>query len=231
MSYGKVAIIGLGLLGGSIGLAVARHLPGVATAGYDADPAVRARAAERGLAGTICDSAAEAAADADLVILCVPVGAMGDAARAIAGALKPGTAVDLWGPLGDFVLDSGERPLVFAACDLGFAPVKSLIEHALARDESPSLSLFWLATRPDGHFLANQCRAWSAALDSFEHQLAYHSDAAAGARQMGQAMRADLFDIACDFYLAGPEAFVQVLCDELRAGGVPAAQIRAEVVA
>ncbi len=152
-------------------------------------------------------------------------------ARVFAGALKPGTAVDLWGPLGDFVLDSGERPLVFAACDLGFAPVKSLIEHALARDESPSLSLFWLATRPDGHFLANQCRAWSAALDSFEHQLAYHSDAAAGARQMGQAMRADLFDIACDFYLAGPEAFVQVLCDELRAGGVPAAQIRAEVVA
>ena len=93
MSYGKVAIIGLGLLGGSIGLAVARHLPGVATAGYDADPAVRARAAERGLAGTICDSAAEAAADADLVILCVPVGAMGDAARAIAGVLKPGCVV------------------------------------------------------------------------------------------------------------------------------------------
>ena len=143
--------------------------------------------------------------------------------------LQPGTSVDLWGPLGDFVLESGERPLVFAACDLGFAPVKSLIEHALARDEAPSLSLFWLATRPDGHFMANQCRAWSAALDSFEHQLAYHSDVAAGARQMAQAMRADLFDIACDFYLAGPEAFVQVLHDALRASGVPAGQIHTEV--
>ena len=60
------------------------------------------------------------------------------------------------------------RPLVFAACDTGFAPIKSLIEHALALDAAPSLSLFWLATRPDGHFLANQCRAWSEALDSFE---------------------------------------------------------------
>ncbi|MGD9831859.1 MAG: 2Fe-2S iron-sulfur cluster-binding protein [Piscinibacter sp.] len=154
----------------------------------------------------------------------------GFARQVFAGALQPGAAVDLWGPQGDFVLESGERPLVFAACDLGFAPVKSLIEHALARDEAPSLSLFWLATRPDGHFMANQCRAWSAALDSFEHQLAYHSDVAAGACQMAQAMRADLFDIACDFYLAGPPVFVQTLYDELRAGGVPAGQIHTEVV-
>ena len=43
-------------------------------------------------------------------------------------------------------------------------------------------------------------------------------------------MRADLFDIACDFYLAGPEAFVHVLHDELRAAGVAAGQIRTEVL-
>jgi cyclohexadieny/prephenate dehydrogenase len=88
MSFERVAIIGLGLLGGSIGLAVARHLPDIATTGYDNDPAVRRRAAERGLVGTVCESAAEAAAKADLVILCVPVGAMGEAARDIAGALS-----------------------------------------------------------------------------------------------------------------------------------------------
>ncbi|OCC22869.1 cyclohexadienyl dehydrogenase [Croceicoccus estronivorus] len=93
MSYGKVAIIGLGLLGGSIGLAVAEHLPGVATTGYDADPAVRKRAAERGLAGTICESASDAATDADLVIFCVPVGAMETAAREIAGSIKPGCVI------------------------------------------------------------------------------------------------------------------------------------------
>ena len=146
------------------------------------------------------------------------------------GALKPGAPVDVWGPLGDFVLGEGDRPLVFAACDLGFAPVKSLIEHALARDEAPSLTLFWLATRPDGHFMANQCRAWSEALDTFEHTLAVHSNAAAGARQLAQAMRADLFDVACDFYVAGPEAFVAALEAELRSAGVPGAQIRTEVV-
>ena len=52
MSFERVAIIGLGLLGGSIGLAVRQHLPGLATVGYDSDPHVRLRAAERGLAET-----------------------------------------------------------------------------------------------------------------------------------------------------------------------------------
>jgi cyclohexadieny/prephenate dehydrogenase len=89
MTIRSLAIIGLGLLGGSIGLAVkARGLP-VTTTGWDRDPAVRARAAERGLVATVHDTAAAAVADADLVILCVPVGAMGDAARAIAPGLAP----------------------------------------------------------------------------------------------------------------------------------------------
>ncbi|MFA9200344.1 MAG: prephenate/arogenate dehydrogenase family protein [Cypionkella sp.] len=93
MSFARVAVIGLGLLGGSIGLAAAEHLPGCTTTGWDADPAVRRRAVERGLVGRVCESAAEAVARAELVILCVPVGAMGEAARAIAGALAPGAIV------------------------------------------------------------------------------------------------------------------------------------------
>jgi cyclohexadieny/prephenate dehydrogenase len=83
----SVAIIGLGLLGGSIGLAIkARGLP-ITTTGWDRDPAVRGRAAERGLVGTVHETPEAAVAGADLVILCVPVGAMGDAARAIAPGL------------------------------------------------------------------------------------------------------------------------------------------------
>jgi cyclohexadieny/prephenate dehydrogenase len=93
MTISRVAIIGLGLIGGSIGLAVREMLPGVATTGWDADPAVRRRAAERGLAGTICETAGDAVREAELVILCVPVGAMNAAAEAIAADLIPGTIV------------------------------------------------------------------------------------------------------------------------------------------
>ena len=142
-----------------------------------------------------------------------------------AGDIQPGAALTVLGPTGDFVLAEGHRPLVFAACDGGFAPIKSLIEHALSLDAAPSLSLFWLATRSDGHFLSNQCRAWSEALDQFEYELVTHPDVTVGAQQIAQAMRADLFDIDCDFYLAGPPSFVSILHDELRAAGVAAAQI------
>ena len=139
-------------------------------------------------------------------------------------ACRSGEPVAVRGPMGDFVLGDSARSLVFAGCDTGFAPLKSLIEHALALEAAPGMSLYWLATRPDGHFLANQCRAWSEALDAFEYAPSQHADPAEGARQMATAMRADLFDIDCEFYVAGPEAFVNTLAPLLTAAGVPAAQ-------
>ncbi|MGN3974890.1 prephenate/arogenate dehydrogenase family protein [Tsuneonella sp. SYSU-LHT278] len=93
MTFARVAVIGLGLLGGSVGLAVGECLPHCITTGYDADPDVRRRAAIRGLVGTVCDTPAEAVADADLVVFCVPVGAMGAAAAAIADVLPRGALV------------------------------------------------------------------------------------------------------------------------------------------
>ncbi|WP_435203697.1 prephenate/arogenate dehydrogenase family protein [Qipengyuania sp. 902] len=93
MSIERIAIIGLGLIGGSIGLALREMLPAITTTGWDADPDVRRRASERGLVGTVCDSPDDAVCDAQLVILCVPVGAMGAAAQSIAGALPPGAIV------------------------------------------------------------------------------------------------------------------------------------------
>lgn len=148
------------------------------------------------------------------------------AERLFAGDLRAGDAVGVWGPLGDFVLVDGARPLVFAACDTGFAPIKSLIEHAMSLDAAPSMTLFWLATTPDGHFMGNLCRSWSAALDGFEVELLAHVDPADGARQVAAAMRADLFEVDCDFYLAGPGAFVVALAAALAEAGVPERQIR-----
>jgi cyclohexadieny/prephenate dehydrogenase len=87
MSFAHIAIIGLGLEGGSIGLAVREYLPDARTTGYDHNAATRVRAAERGLVDLVCETAAEAVREADLVIFCVPPGVMGEAARAIADAI------------------------------------------------------------------------------------------------------------------------------------------------
>ena len=91
--FRHLAVIGLGLLGGSVARAARAALPDIRITGHDADPAVRQRARDIALAGTIADTAADAVAGADLVVLCVPVGAMGDAARAIAAGLSPGVLI------------------------------------------------------------------------------------------------------------------------------------------
>ena len=93
MTIQSVAIIGLGLLGGSIGLAVKEQAADITTKGYDRDPQVRAKAAERGLVGNVCESSADAVSGADLVVLCVPVGAMEEAAREIAEHLGDGAII------------------------------------------------------------------------------------------------------------------------------------------
>ncbi len=86
--FAHIALIGLGLLGSSLAHAIKAHLPETRITGHDADPQVRARAAELGFA-KIADEPAAAVHGADLVILCVPVGAMGDAAAALAPGLSP----------------------------------------------------------------------------------------------------------------------------------------------
>lgn len=91
--FDKVAIIGLGLIGSSIARAVREALPDVQLTGYDADPDIRERAHALKLVDRLPGDPAESVEDADLVVLCVPVGAMGAAASAIAARLKPGTIV------------------------------------------------------------------------------------------------------------------------------------------
>ena len=106
MTIKRVAIIGLGLLGGSIGLAVTERAPEIATTGWDKDPDVREKAGTRNLVGTVCATAAEAVANADLVILCVPVGAMEAAARDLAPHLPADAIISDVGSSKKSVLDA-----------------------------------------------------------------------------------------------------------------------------
>ncbi|WP_297971748.1 prephenate/arogenate dehydrogenase family protein [uncultured Amaricoccus sp.] len=90
--YRHVALIGLGLIASSIAHAIRRTGEPVRITGYARTAGTRAEAARLGIA-EIRDSAAEAVAGADLVILCVPVGAMGDVAEAVAPHLAPGATL------------------------------------------------------------------------------------------------------------------------------------------
>ena len=91
--YDRVALIGLGLIASSMFWAIKRAgLAGEVT-GYARSQETRDTARRIGLCDRVCDSAREATEGADLVVLCVPVGAMGEVAADLAPALKPGATV------------------------------------------------------------------------------------------------------------------------------------------
>ena len=92
-SFQRVALIGFGLIGGSI--ARAARLQGLAgeivtTARSEK---TRARVRELGVVDRVVETNAEAVRDADLVILCIPVGICGEVAQEIAAHLKPGAII------------------------------------------------------------------------------------------------------------------------------------------
>ncbi|MBB5711228.1 prephenate/arogenate dehydrogenase family protein [Sphingomonas xinjiangensis] len=92
LPFARVTVIGLGLIGSSITRAVRQYMPSVRITGHDADPQVRETAVRLQLCDDVADTPGAAVIDADLVILCVPVGAMGQVAGEIADDL-PADAV------------------------------------------------------------------------------------------------------------------------------------------
>ncbi len=89
-AFGRIALIGIGLIGSSIAHAARRAGAATHIAGYSRSAESRAAAARLGFCDSLHDDMAVCARDADIVVICLPVGAIGPAAAAIAGALKPG---------------------------------------------------------------------------------------------------------------------------------------------
>ena len=90
-------------------------------------------------------------------------------AEAVFSALKAGDTVELEGPFGKVVLDEDSpRPVIFLAFGVGFAPIKSLVQHAMSLELAESIDLHWVADET-GHYQDNLCRTWTDALDNFNY--------------------------------------------------------------
>jgi len=88
----RVAVLGVGLIGGSIGLA-ARERVGAEVVGYDPDARVRARALELGAIDTQAAEIRGAVDGAEVVFIAAPVGALGEIVPAALAAAGPDTVV------------------------------------------------------------------------------------------------------------------------------------------
>jgi cyclohexadieny/prephenate dehydrogenase len=91
--FERLALIGLGLIGSSIARAVKARGVARAVVAVDRDEAVLARVRALALADETTIDVAQGVAGADLVILCVPLGAYAELTRRMAPALKPGAIV------------------------------------------------------------------------------------------------------------------------------------------
>ncbi|SMO87710.1 prephenate dehydrogenase [Thalassovita litoralis] len=104
--YNRVALIGLGLIASSMFWALKRAGFQGQVTGYARSQATRDTARRLGLCDHVYDSAIDAVKDADLVVLCVPVGAMGAVATEIAPYLKPGCTLSDVGSVKKSVIEA-----------------------------------------------------------------------------------------------------------------------------
>jgi len=91
--YERVALIGLGLIGSSLAHVMRRQKLANRITGYARSAETRATAKRIGLVDEIHESATAAVKDADLIILCTPIGAYGRIAEEIGPHLKPDVTV------------------------------------------------------------------------------------------------------------------------------------------
>jgi len=136
--------------------------------------------------------------------------------------------VTLSGPTGQFVFDLESRaPVIFIAWDDAFAPVKSLIQHAMSLEISENMYLYWVAATT-GHYRDNLCRSWADAYDNFFYTPLPGADGLAANIERILASHADL--PACEVYAAGPEVFLEPLKAAALARGLPLGKWHAQLM-
>lgn len=144
--------------------------------------------------------------------------------------LRKGETLRIEAPFGTFVVeDEIDRPLVFIACDTGFAPVKSLIEHVIALDRVEAMHLIWVASGAVGHYEDNLCRSWEDALDHFRYRpirVNTVGDLDAWSSTLVGSLERIQDPGLPSYYVAGPERFTDAVRELLGRLGVSTAQCR-----
>lgn len=152
--------------------------------------------------------------------------------QCVFSTLKVGDAIEISGPSGDFTLDEESgRPIVMVAQDTGFAPIKSLIEHAIALDLTQSMYLFWLVEQGQDHYQENYCRSWEDALDCFIYRPLHLGKLPSGANDYKNAFayvqERSPVDSEIDLYLVGEQDMLDEFTRSFAKKGTPLSRIHA----
>lgn len=149
--------------------------------------------------------------------------------------MKAGDSVTVYGPWGDYLLkEDSPNKLIFLAFDRGFAPIKSLLEHSMARESNEEMALIWAASPADGHYMNNLCRAWADALENFHYlplSMAGRESVDAAVAGVVERLQAEFPKAKqADLYLAGPETYIAPAVAQLTAAGFSKSRLTAMAV-
>jgi len=85
------------------------------------------------------------------------------------GSLEQGQTLALEGPAGNFYLRAGSTPVVLLASGTGFAPIKAIVEDAIASQQQRPMRLYWGGRKAADLYMDDLCRSWAANLPWFEY--------------------------------------------------------------
>ncbi|WP_017672653.1 prephenate/arogenate dehydrogenase family protein [Blastomonas sp. AAP53] len=177
--FDTIAIVGLGLIGSSIARAVRQSLPNTRILGYDRNVNVCARAEAIGLCDAYLPAFGAELAEAQMVILCVPVGAMTAAAAAMAPHLSAHAIISDVGSCKASVLTALRGALPNAI----IVPAHPVAGTENSGPEAGFASLFkgrWCILTPDADADAEACERvaafWQALGANVERMDAAHHD-------------------------------------------------------
>jgi len=143
-------------------------------------------------------------------------------------------SLNVEGPDGEFVLrEDTTRPLLFIAFNTGFAPIKSLIEHAMTLDVNEFSHLYWFHQADDKPYMHNLGRAWADAFDTFRYTPQHVPNLAskdAVTERLTQIIN-DYPELSTfDIYACGPENAIAAVIDFLSQHQFPTDQLFTETL-
>ncbi len=149
------------------------------------------------------------------------------------GEIKAKAKIDLSGPKGVFVLkEQSSRPMVFIAWDGGFAPIRSLVEHAFSLEMPNSISFYWAYPQTDGTpYLHQHAQSWQTLFDQYQyHQLPctfernHQNDCQQVAKQIYQSLEPEDLNQS-EVYISAPAEILIHLSELLLENGLDESQL------
>jgi NAD(P)H-flavin reductase/ferredoxin len=150
--------------------------------------------------------------------------------------LKVGDAVQVELPLGDFYLREGAQHAVMVAGGTGFAPMQSILEHALASQAQRRFTLYWGARTNEGLYAMEQVRRWQQRHANFSFVGVVSDESAPAPLRAGlvhDAVLADFDSLAdCQVYVCGAPPMVAAAREQfVRKRALPASNFFSDAFA